>query len=196
MQSYSFTSGVVVTSMLGATSPVGLIFFWVWHVFHMSVDVTTDQQIFSYKFCLGSVTVISLYVPMIVDITFTGANMGKRMAFATVPSGIAALIGPPVTGFLLGNDYTWCTWQAIVFSSMGTAANCMSLYKLWIVLLQVVVIAAAGLNLSACQVYRKQTQLRMARHSIFACAAAIAQNVTFQVHHDSLSGFRVLKFSP
>jgi hypothetical protein len=93
----------------------------------MSVDVTTDQRIFSYKFCLGSVTVISLYVPMIVDITFTGANMGKRMAFATVPSCIVALIRPPVTGFLLGNDYTWCTWQAIVFSSMGTAANCMSL---------------------------------------------------------------------
>jgi hypothetical protein len=109
--------------MLGATSPVGLVFFSVWYAFHISVDVTTDQQIFSYGFCLGSV--ISLYIPMIVEISFAGANMGKRMAFAIVPSGIAALIGPPITGFLLGNDYSW--WKAILFSSVGTAANCMSL---------------------------------------------------------------------
>jgi hypothetical protein len=61
---------------------------------------------------------------MIVDISLPGADMGKRLAFAIVPAGIAALIGPPVTGFLIGDDYSW--WKAVLFSSVGTTTNCMS----------------------------------------------------------------------
>lgn len=61
---------------------------------------------------------------MIVDISFHGSDMGQRMGIALAPVGIASLIGPPITGAILGKEYVW--WKPIVFSSVSIMQSCAS----------------------------------------------------------------------
>jgi hypothetical protein len=55
---------------------------------------------------------------MIANLSLPGTDMGKRMGIALAPIGVATLIGPPITGAILGKDYAW--WKAIVFSSVSS----------------------------------------------------------------------------
>ena len=112
---YIVTSGLVQCAMLGAGSPVGLVLFALWYVTCMSTMVIADSHIFSYGFLFGSI--LSLYLPMIADISFDGSDMGQRMGIALAPIGIASLIGPPITGAILSKHYVW--WKPIVFSSVS-----------------------------------------------------------------------------
>jgi hypothetical protein len=107
--------GLVEFAMLGASNPVGLVLFSLGYVCYISVIVVANSYICSYGFLFGSV--IALYLPMITNITLPGTDMGKRMGFALAPVGVATLIGPPITGAILGKDYAW--WKAIVFSSVS-----------------------------------------------------------------------------
>ncbi|EGO20075.1 hypothetical protein SERLADRAFT_478728 [Serpula lacrymans var. lacrymans S7.9] len=108
-------TGLVELAMLGCINVVGLILFSIF-----------------YGFLFGSV--IALYLPMISELTPPGVEMGKRMGVALIPIGVASMVGPPITGAILGPDYVW--WKAIVFSS-------------------IIILAASACNITARQVHRR-----------------------------------------
>lgn len=41
----------------------------------------------------------------------------KRCGLSLIPPAVAALVGPPITGSILGRDYIW--WKGILFASVG-----------------------------------------------------------------------------
>ncbi|EJU01033.1 hypothetical protein DACRYDRAFT_53554, partial [Dacryopinax primogenitus] len=62
---------------------------------------------------------ISLLGPMFAAMADHPSEMGARMGFAFALVGVAALIGTPIDGALVGSgpEYEW--WKAIVFSAVG-----------------------------------------------------------------------------
>ncbi|PFH53670.1 hypothetical protein AMATHDRAFT_907 [Amanita thiersii Skay4041] len=90
-------NGGVIFGMLGAGTAPGLVLFSLFH-----------------GLFFGST--LSLYYPMIVDMAPSEADMGKVMGYAWGPGGVAALIGPPLGGALLGKDFIW--WRAVVFAAL------------------------------------------------------------------------------
>ena len=40
-----------------------------------------------------------------------------RIGFSLVPPAVAALVGPPIAGSILGPDYVW--WKGITFASVS-----------------------------------------------------------------------------
>ncbi|KAJ7273069.1 major facilitator superfamily domain-containing protein [Mycena rebaudengoi] len=62
-------------------------------------------------------TIISIYLPMIRDLTPDGTNMGRRMGYALSPIGIGSTVGPPMIGAILSGNFVW--WRAIVCSAVS-----------------------------------------------------------------------------
>ncbi|KAK1224500.1 hypothetical protein PQX77_012613 [Marasmius sp. AFHP31] len=65
-----------------------------------------------YGFVIGAI--ISLMGPLIVLLTSDISELGARMGIAYFFSGIAGLIGTPIAGALLTEDFIW--WRPAVFS--------------------------------------------------------------------------------
>ncbi|THH15775.1 hypothetical protein EW146_g4756 [Bondarzewia mesenterica] len=100
-------SGLMGFAMLGCTTPVGLVLFVIFYGFFFGASV-------------------ALYLPIIDSLTPPGANKGKRMGFAIVPVGIACLVGPPISGAILGSvNYVW--WKGVVFASVTDTIPCVFL---------------------------------------------------------------------
>ncbi|KAJ6597991.1 hypothetical protein B0H10DRAFT_2086096 [Mycena sp. CBHHK59/15] len=100
-------------AMLGSGNTAGLVVF---------------ALIYGYLFG----TIISIYLPMIRDLTPDGANMGRRMGYALSPIGLGSTVGPPLIGAILSGKFVW--WRAIVCSA-------------------VLVLTATGFNIAAQQVH-------------------------------------------
>ncbi|TFY78600.1 hypothetical protein EWM64_g5410 [Hericium alpestre] len=83
-------------AMLGCVTPAGLLLFVIFYGFFFGASV-------------------AMYLPVIDALTPSGADKGKRMGMAVVPVGVACLIGPPISGAVLGADYAW--WKGVVFAS-------------------------------------------------------------------------------
>ncbi|ETW83314.1 MFS monocarboxylate transporter [Heterobasidion irregulare TC 32-1] len=98
--------GLVGFAMLGSTTPAGLVLFVVFYGFFFGASV-------------------ALYLPIIDSLTPAGANKGKRMGFAIVPVGVACLVGPPISGAILGSSYAW--WKGVVFASVTDTVPCVFL---------------------------------------------------------------------
>ncbi|KAI0045840.1 MFS general substrate transporter [Auriscalpium vulgare] len=90
--------GLVGFAMLGCTSPAGLVLFAILYGFFFGASV-------------------ALYLPVIDALTAAGADKGCRMGMALVPVGVACLVGPPISGAILGSSYRW--WQGVVFASVS-----------------------------------------------------------------------------
>ncbi|KAJ7114559.1 major facilitator superfamily domain-containing protein [Mycena crocata] len=105
--------GLMCFAMLGCGSPAGLVVF---------------ALIYGYLFG----TVISIYLPMIRDLTPDGTNMGRRMGYALSPIGLGSTVGPPMIGAILSEDFVWV--RAIVCSA-------------------VIVLSAACFNVAARQIH-------------------------------------------
>jgi len=97
--------------MLGCGRPVGLILFAIF-----------------YGFFFGAT--ISVYLPLIASLGASDVDIGKRIGISLVPVGLAYLIGSPITGTILGRDYTW--WRGIIFASatMTSAVGCLMALKI------------------------------------------------------------------
>ena len=50
------------------------------------------------------------------------------MGFAIVPVGVACLVGPPISGAILGSSYAW--WKGVVFASVSFADDTILLVLL------------------------------------------------------------------
>ncbi|KZP00819.1 MFS general substrate transporter [Calocera viscosa TUFC12733] len=101
----SVVAGAVVFAMFGiSTIPAVIIFCLL------------------YGFFSGAY--ISLMGPMFAAMADHPSEMGARMGLAFALVGVAALVGTPIDGALVGNgpDYVW--WKAIVFSSIVMLAGC------------------------------------------------------------------------
>ncbi|THH15784.1 hypothetical protein EW146_g4748 [Bondarzewia mesenterica] len=104
-------AGLVQFAMLGCTNIPGLTFFVIF-----------------YGFFFG--TAMALYLPLIAELTPEGLNMGKRMGYGCVPMGIASLVGPSISGAIMGNNkYLW--WKGILFSSLTTSGSSILLVAAW-----------------------------------------------------------------
>ncbi|KAJ6554584.1 major facilitator superfamily domain-containing protein [Mycena capillaripes] len=89
--------GLMCFAMLGCSSAAGLVVF---------------ALIYGYLFG----TIISIYLPMIRDLTPDGTNMGRRMGYALSPIGLGSTVGPPMIGAILSGNFFW--WRAIVCSAV------------------------------------------------------------------------------
>ncbi|KAF8200272.1 major facilitator superfamily domain-containing protein [Pholiota molesta] len=67
-----------------------------------------------YGFFFGST--IALYLPAVAYISPTKTNMGAVMGVGITPVGVASLIGPPITGAILGSNLVW--WKGVTFASV------------------------------------------------------------------------------
>ncbi|KAJ7708687.1 major facilitator superfamily domain-containing protein [Mycena rosella] len=94
----------------------------------------------NYGYLFG--TIISIYLPMIRDLTPDGTNMGRRMGYALSPIGFGSTIGPPIIGAILSGDFLW--WRAIVCSA-------------------VIVLSASCFNVAARQIYISRTRMSAAQ---------------------------------
>ncbi|KAJ7938366.1 hypothetical protein B0H13DRAFT_2648764 [Mycena leptocephala] len=88
---------VMCFAMLGCNNAAGLVVF---------------ALIYGYLFG----TIISIYLPMIRDLTPDGTNMGRRMGYALSPIGLGSTVGPPMIGAILSGSFVW--WRAIVCSAV------------------------------------------------------------------------------
>ncbi|KAJ7483275.1 major facilitator superfamily domain-containing protein [Mycena latifolia] len=91
-------SGLVCFAMLGCGNAGGLVVF---------------ALIYGYLFG----TIISIYLPMIRDLTPDGTNMGRRMGYALSPIGLGSTVGPPMIGAILSGSFVW--WRAIMCSAVS-----------------------------------------------------------------------------
>ncbi|KAJ7982933.1 major facilitator superfamily domain-containing protein [Mycena polygramma] len=105
--------GLMCFAMLGCTNPAGLV------VFALMSGVSFRS-------------VISIYLPMIRDLSPDGTSIGRRMGYALSPIGIGSTVGPPMIGAILSGNFVW--WRAIVCSA-------------------VIVLTAAGFNVTARQIH-------------------------------------------
>ncbi|KAF8172804.1 major facilitator superfamily domain-containing protein [Mycena galopus ATCC 62051] len=99
--------GLMCFAMLGCNNASGLVIF---------------ALIYGYFFG----TIISIYLPMIRDLTPDGTNMGtRRMGYALSPIGIGMTVGPPMIGAILSGQFIW--WRTIVASAVIVlAAACLN----------------------------------------------------------------------
>ncbi|CAL1707485.1 unnamed protein product [Somion occarium] len=90
-------TGVLCFAMLAAGTPQGLFLFAIF-----------------YGFFFGATN--SMYLPLVTSVTAGGTRIG----FSLVPPAVAALVGPPIAGSILGPHYVW--WQGITFASVTMLA--------------------------------------------------------------------------
>ncbi|KAK0499790.1 major facilitator superfamily domain-containing protein [Armillaria luteobubalina] len=95
-------SGALCFAMLGSDSVVGLVLFCI-----------------LYGFFFGGV--ISVYMPVVATLTPREANMGASLGIASIPIGIAALIGNPIIGAIMGTPSAW--WKGVTFASVCMIAS-------------------------------------------------------------------------
>ncbi|KAF7373541.1 MFS monocarboxylate transporter [Mycena sanguinolenta] len=105
--------GIMCFAMLGCNNAAGLVVF-----------------AFIYGYLFG--TIISIYLPMIRDLTPDGTSIGSRIGYSLSPIGIGSTVGPPMIGAILSRNFVW--WRAIVASA-------------------VIVLSAACFNVAARQVH-------------------------------------------
>ncbi|KAJ7733156.1 major facilitator superfamily domain-containing protein [Mycena metata] len=108
-----FALGCMCFAMLGIGTAGGLVIF---------------ALLYGYLFG----TIISIYLPMIRDLSPDGTNMGRRMGYALSPIGIGMTVGPPMIGAILSSRFIW--WRAIVCSG-------------------IIVLSAACFNVAARQIH-------------------------------------------
>ncbi|KXN89738.1 Riboflavin transporter MCH5 [Leucoagaricus sp. SymC.cos] len=94
------TTGALCFAMLGAGRPTGLFPFAIF-----------------YGFFFGATN--GMYLSIINSLsTGTSADqLWKRCGLSLIPPAVAALIGSPITGSILGSNYQW--WRGILFASVG-----------------------------------------------------------------------------
>ncbi|EIN07491.1 MFS general substrate transporter [Punctularia strigosozonata HHB-11173 SS5] len=105
MLACTLACGVLIFAMLGVTGIGGTIAFSI-----------------LYGFFSGSY--IALFAPMCATLSSSFAEIGARMGVAYAVSGVAGLVGSPISGALLGSDplrYRW--WRPIVFSGVCVTAG-------------------------------------------------------------------------
>ncbi|KZT01338.1 MFS general substrate transporter [Laetiporus sulphureus 93-53] len=95
-------SGGIVFATFGCSTPYGLVLFTIF-----------------YGFFFG--TGVSLYLPVVSSISKDGVDIGKRMGISLFPVGIASLIGNPINGAILGQDYIW--WKGVTFAGVTMLAG-------------------------------------------------------------------------
>ncbi|KAJ7621739.1 major facilitator superfamily domain-containing protein [Mycena polygramma] len=101
--------GLMCFAMLGCTNPAGLVVF---------------ALIYGYLFG----TIISIYLPMIRDLSPDGTSIGRRMGYALSPIGIGSTVGPPMIGAILSGNFVW--WRAIVCSGVSSILIFRILFEL------------------------------------------------------------------
>ncbi|KAI0666568.1 MFS general substrate transporter [Trametes maxima] len=83
-----------------------------------------------YGFFAG--TYIAMLAPLLAHLTDNMSELGARMGIALAFSGIGTLIGTPIDGAILTDDYIW--WRAAVFSGVmafvGFGCFCVSIILL------------------------------------------------------------------
>jgi len=101
----SVIAGAIVFAMYGLRTTAGIVIFCI-----------------LYGFFSGAY--ISLLGPMFAAMADHPSEMGARMGLAFALVGVAALIGTPIDGALVGNgpDYAWS--KAIIFSAVVMLAGC------------------------------------------------------------------------
>ncbi|KAK7055356.1 MFS monocarboxylate transporter [Favolaschia claudopus] len=109
-------------AMLGINNAAGLVIFALF-----------------YGYFFG--TLISIYLPMIRELTPDGTNMGRRMGYALSPIGLGSTVGPPMIGAILTDKFVW--WKPIVASA-------------------VIVLSAAVFNIAGRQVHVSRKRKAMA----------------------------------
>ncbi|KZT61361.1 MFS general substrate transporter [Calocera cornea HHB12733] len=104
----SFVAGAIIFAMFGVKSVGAVVIFCL-----------------LYGFFSGAY--VSLLAPLMAHLSDHFAEMGIRMGVAFAIVGIAALVGTPIDGALIGNGpvYTW--WKAEVFSAVVMLAGCLLL---------------------------------------------------------------------
>ncbi|EJU01034.1 MFS general substrate transporter [Dacryopinax primogenitus] len=100
-----FLSGAIVFAMFGVKSVGAVVIFCI-----------------MYGFSSGAV--VSLLAPLMAALSDHFWEMGMRMGFAFSLIGIAALIGTPIDGALIGNGPVFDWWKAEIFSGIVMLAGC------------------------------------------------------------------------
>ncbi|KAH9484905.1 Aspyridones efflux protein apdF [Psilocybe cubensis] len=90
--------GALGFAMLGAGTPQGVFPFAIF-----------------YGFFFGGTN--GMYLPLINSLSTGSADHLKRCGISLIPPAVAALIGLPITGAILGPDFIW--WRGILFASMS-----------------------------------------------------------------------------
>ncbi|KAF7416313.1 hypothetical protein PC9H_002578 [Pleurotus ostreatus] len=61
-------------------------------------------------------TAVSLFFPAVLSLDPDMTRSGLRLAMASVPVGIASLVGTPIAAAIVGNDHQW--WKGSVFTGV------------------------------------------------------------------------------
>ncbi|EGO28039.1 hypothetical protein SERLADRAFT_347280 [Serpula lacrymans var. lacrymans S7.9] len=75
---------------------------------------------------------IALMAPLITVLTDDFSELGARMGIAFAITGLGGLIGQPIAGALLTNDYIW--WRPALFCGIMSLSGCCLLIAMRIVL--------------------------------------------------------------
>ncbi|KAJ7656808.1 major facilitator superfamily domain-containing protein [Mycena polygramma] len=86
---------------------------------------TAGLILFSIFFGFFFGSTIALYLPVVAMLVPRQADMGRIMGVALFPPGLAALIGPPIAGAVLGPNLVW--WRGITFASVTLVAGSLLL---------------------------------------------------------------------
>jgi len=104
-------NGALAFAMLGATNTTGIILFSIFYGFFFGAGV-------------------SLYLPLVASMSIKrGVDMSKRMGIATVPLGLSCLIGPPITGKIVGPNFVW--WKGMTFAAVIMVASVIPIGVVW-----------------------------------------------------------------
>jgi len=71
---------------------------------------------------------IAMYVPLVATLTSDMSELGARMGICFCICGFGALIGAPISGALLGSNYTW--WKPALFSGITSLAGSMMYFAM------------------------------------------------------------------
>ncbi|KAJ7347874.1 MFS general substrate transporter [Mycena albidolilacea] len=114
-----------VKSMITVASGCGAILILVMIATHNTASVVTIGIL--YGFFAGCI--VTLIGPLMVVLTDDMSELGARMGISYAFSGLGILIGPPIDGLLLTNDFVW--WRPALFSGlMAVVGFCFMLAML------------------------------------------------------------------
>ncbi|CCM02902.1 uncharacterized protein FIBRA_05016 [Fibroporia radiculosa] len=99
-----FCAGAIEFAMLGCSTSYGLVLFAL-----LATDFSSEH------------VPLSLYLPVVASLSKDGGDVGKRLGIALFPLGIGSLIGTPINGALVGNNYAW--WKGVTFASTTHALS-------------------------------------------------------------------------
>lgn len=83
----------------------------------IGVKTVAGFAVFGVLFGLSAGAFIALMAPLIAYLTDDISELGLRMGLAFMACGVGALVGPPVQGALLTENFVW--WKPVVFSGVS-----------------------------------------------------------------------------